>query len=209
MKEHTMSSVLGKKILMIIVLAGSLLGVVNSSEAQVVDYNKQYFMAKQLFREGKYNLAMESFKPLIPYDQRNQFSAYASFYYALAAYHQGFLAVAKDMLTQVKSVHPTWDKMDDVNYWLGKAHLESKDYFQGMKTLSYIQDKKLQKDADHVKLKALSTITDAETLKRLRDAYPKDETIAKSLVTLLSKDMANPANRAQVEALVKEYNFKR
>ena len=30
------------------------------------DFTKQYFNAKTLFREGKYNLAMESFKPLIP-----------------------------------------------------------------------------------------------------------------------------------------------
>src|SRR5690349_1427336 len=104
-----------------------------------VDYNKQFFAAKQFFREGKYNLAMEGFKPLIPYDQNNQFSEYASFYYALSAYNQGFRAVAKDMLSQLKMQHGTWEKIDEVNFWLAKLHLDNKDYFQAMKVLASIQ----------------------------------------------------------------------
>src|SRR5215207_4502887 len=86
--------------------------VAQSTFAQT-DYNKQYFNAKALFREGKYNLAMESFKPLIPYASKNSFSEYASFYYALAAYNQGFKAVAKNTLSQLKTLHPKWDKMDE------------------------------------------------------------------------------------------------
>ncbi len=84
----------------------SLLVFVSQSTLAQVDYNKQYFNAKALFREGKYNLAMESFKPLIQYDSKNNYSAYASFYYALAAYNQGFKAVAKTSLNQLKATHP-------------------------------------------------------------------------------------------------------
>ena len=47
----------------LIFIFGLLVFVFQSIFAQV-DYNKQYFNAKALFREGKYNLAMESFKPL-------------------------------------------------------------------------------------------------------------------------------------------------
>ncbi len=62
-----------------------------------VDYNKQFTNGKQLFREGKYNLAMETLKPLLAYDARNPYGEYASFYYAIAAYHQGYKAVAKEI----------------------------------------------------------------------------------------------------------------
>jgi hypothetical protein len=185
-----------------------LLFVVQTASAQI-DYPKQYFYGKQLFREGKYNLAMETFKPLIPYDQRNQFSAYAAFFYALSAYNQNFPAVAKDMLNQVKSLHPTWEKMDEVNYWLGRIHLEGKDFFQGMKTFESIGDKKMEKDITAVKVKALANITDIETVKRLREAYPKDEVIAKTLASLLAKDIANPASRVTLESLINQYHFKR
>jgi hypothetical protein len=184
-----------------------LLSVVNTASAQI-DYPKQYFYGKQLFREGKYNLAMETFKPLIPYDQRNQFSAYAAFYYAIAAYNQKFPAVAKDMFNQIKTLHPNWDKMDEVNYWLGRIHFEGKDFFQGMKAFESV-DKKMEKDVTLVKTTAFAAILDAETLKRLRDAYPKDEVIARALATVLSKDLANPASLALLETLISQHHFKR
>jgi tetratricopeptide (TPR) repeat protein len=185
-----------------------LLALMESAFAQV-DYNKQYFNAKALFREGKYNLAMESFKPLIPHDSKNNFSAYASFYYALAAYNQGFKAVAKNAFNQLKSAHPTWNKMDEVNYWVGKIHLEDRDYFQGLKVLSTVQDKKIQADIDALKLKTLSSIADAETLKMMHEEFPKDAVIAQALGVTLAKDLTNPEDKNLLESLVTKYNFKR
>src|SRR5688500_19741910 len=110
------------------IIVSALLLFVNLGLWAQLDYPKQYQNAKDFFRQGKYNLAMESFKPLIPYDQNNQYSPYASFYYALAAYRQGYSAVAKDMFQQIKTVHPKWDKMDDVNLWLAKIYLRSEEH---------------------------------------------------------------------------------
>lgn len=174
-----------------------------------IDYSRQYNNARQLFKEGKYNLAMESFKPLIPYDQNNQFSEYASFYYGLAAYKQGYRAVAKDQFNLIRSVHPKWDKIEDVNFWLGKIHLDNKEYFQAMKFFAAIQDKKLQKDIDPVKVQSLSTITDVETMKMMYEEYPKDEIVGKALARLLSRDLSDPANKNLLESLVKTYGLKR
>lgn len=181
---------------------------INLSFAQI-DYNKQYFNAKTLFREGKYNLAMESFKPLIPYDQNNVFAEYSSFYYALSAYNLNFKAVAKDAFTQLKKLHPKWEKMDEVNFWLGKIQLENKEYFVGLKTLSLITDKKLQKDVDQVKRSALRDLADLETLKRINKEYPKDEVVANYLAVALSKNMGDPANKSQLEALISSFNLKK
>ncbi|HEY3402510.1 MAG TPA: ABC transporter substrate-binding protein [Ohtaekwangia sp.] len=178
------------------------------SSAQI-DYNKQFFNAKQFFREGKYNLAMEGFKPLIPYDQNNQFSEYASFYYALSAYNQNFRAVAKDMLGQLKIQHPAWDKIDEVNLWLAKIHFENKDYFQAMKMLSAIQDKKMQKDIDALKTQSLTTLTDIETLKMMREEYPKDEIIGIALAKVLSQNLSVPENRTLLESIIDTYKLKR
>ena len=119
--------------------------IIHLSFAQM-DYNKQYFNAKTLFREGKYSLAMESFKPLIQYDQNNVFAEYATFYYALSSYNQGFKAVAKDALTQLKSLHPNWEKMDEVNFWLGKIQLENHEYFVGLRKAHKIHHKHLDKE---------------------------------------------------------------
>jgi len=174
-----------------------------------IDYNKKYFNAKQLFREGKYNLAMESFKPLIPYDQKNPFSEYASFYYSISAYHQGYRAVAKDQLNQIKKSHPKWDKMDDVNLWIGKIHLDDHDYFQALKVFSTIQDKKIQKDIESIKASALNGISDIETLRMMHEEYPKDKIVAAALAKMLANDLAEPANKEMLEKLVNDFKLKR
>lgn len=174
-----------------------------------VDYNRQYANGKALYRDGKYALAMETFKPLTVYDQNNQYSAYASFYYALAAYHQRFNAVAKDMLTQIKSLHPQWDKLPEVNFWLGKILFENKDYFQAMKTLSGITDKGFQKDIEALKTVNISTITDEETLRMLLEEYPKDAVIGKQLATALSKNVTDEESRKELEQLISKFKLTR
>jgi hypothetical protein len=173
-----------------------------------IDYNKQYFNAKDHFRLGKYNLAMEAFKPLIAYDQRNPYSPYASFFYALSAYKQNYKAVAKDMLNQIKSLYPTWDKIDEVNFWLGKIHFDNADYFQGMKVFSAIRDKKFENDIATAKA-PIAKIPDAETLRMMLEEYPKDALIAKALVNLLSKNISSPEDQKQLEDLIDKFGFKR
>ncbi|SHH14159.1 substrate-binding protein [Chryseolinea serpens] len=186
-----------------------LIACLQSAAFAQVDFTKQYFNAKTLFREGKWNLAMESFKPLMPYSTGNPFSEYASFFYALAAYNQNYKAVAKSTLVQIKTLHPTWDKMDEVNFWLGKINLEEKDYFQGLKMFAGLQDKKLQQDAEAIKAKNISTITDVETLRMMLEEYPKDPVVGTALATALSKNPATPEDKELLESVIKKFNLDR
>jgi hypothetical protein len=181
---------------------------VNVAVAQV-DFKQYYFNGKAFFREGKYNLAMESFKKAIPYDQHNPFAEYASFYYAISAYNQGYRAVAKETLTQLKTLYPKWDKIDDVNFWLAKIYLENKDYFQGLKIASAIQDKKLQQDLTLIKQQSIANIPDAETLRMMMEEYPKDQVIAQALARTLSKNISNAEDKASLESLINKFNLKK
>lgn len=174
-----------------------------------VDYAKQYQNGKDLFRQGKYSLAMETFKPLIAYDERNQYSPYASFYYALSAYRQGYLAVAKDMFLQIKSVHAKWDKLDEVNLWLAKIYLQDGDYFQGIKTLNAIQNKSIQTEGKAVKAQHLAGITDVETMKMIHEEFPRDEVVAGSLARSLAKDLSDEENKALLESLIGQFKLER
>jgi tetratricopeptide (TPR) repeat protein len=183
--------------------------IISVAASAQIDYNRQYSNAKALYRDGKYALAMETLKPLTVYDQNNQYSAYASFYYALAAYHQRFNAVAKDMLTQIKTLHPTWDKLSEVNFWLGKIHFENKDYFQAMKTLSLISDKSFEKDIEALKAVNIATITDDETLRMLLEEYPEDASIGKQLAITLSKNVTDEESRKELEQLINKFKLTR
>jgi hypothetical protein len=186
-----------------------ILAIVSLSAQAQVDYNSKYSNAKALYRDGKYALAMESFKPLTVYDQNNQYSAYASFYYALAAYHQRYGVVAKDMLNQIKSLHPQWDKMPEVNFWLAKILFENKDYFQAMKTLSLVTDKNFEKDIEALKSVSIATITDAETLRMLHEEYPKDAVIGKQLATTLAKNVTDAETKKELEQLIDNFKLTR
>lgn len=173
------------------------------------DFDDQYKNAKGLFRDGQYSLAMESFKGLIPYAAKNPYQEYASFYYALSAYHQGYLAVAKDMLNQIMTVYPKWDKLGEVNFWLGKIHFDNGDYFQGLKVFQAISEKKFQKDIQAVKASYIPGITDLETLRMMYEEYPGDETIARALATVLSRSSGDDADMQELEELIAKFRMKR
>jgi len=174
-----------------------------------VDYAQQYKNAKDLFREGQYNLAMETFKPLIAYDQKNPYSPYASYYYALSAHYQGYDAVAKDMLLQIRKVYPQWDKLDEVNLWLGTIYLKEGEYFQGIKVLNAINNRGMRETIAGVKEQYLSAIEDPETLTMLLEEHPKDVMIARLLAGTLSRNLSLQGNRETLDSLIAAFNFER
>lgn len=192
----------------LIMMINCTLSIVNYSYAQI-DYKQQYTISKKLFTEGKYSLAMESFKKLIPYDQNNPYREYASFYYALSAYHQNFKAVAKDMLGQIKVLYPAWDKMDEVNIWIAKIHFDNKDYFQGLKLLSEIKHEKTQKEISELKKQAISGVQDIETLKMMLENYPKDAVIGEKLASELSKNQTQLEDQKLLESLIERFDLKK
>lgn len=183
-------------------------GIQVSTSAQE-DFTRQYLNAKSLFSAGKYNLAMESFKPLIPVAQKNQYSEYATFYYSLSAYNLGYKALAKTSLNEIKTLHPAWDKLDEVNFWIGKINFEDKDYFQGLKVVDGIKDISLQPAVELIKTKAIAEITDPETLRMLHDEYPHDRIVARALATSLSKNLSIEADRILLDSLISQFNFNR
>ena len=203
-----MSKHLFVKILILFIIYNWQLSIVDCAYAQV-EYKQQYLMSKKLFTDGKYNLAMEGFKKLIPYDQNNPFSEYASFYYAVSAYHQGFFAVSKDMFNQIKSLYPTWAQLDEVNIWLAKIHFDNKDYFQGLRVLEGIKNNRTQKDISYLKKNAIAQVQDVETLKMMSENYPDDAVIGEKLAHELSKNLATLEDQELLEKLIDKFKLKK
>jgi tetratricopeptide (TPR) repeat protein len=196
-----------RRILVIIMIVNCQLSIDNCF-AQV-NYQQDYKNAKLFFNEGKYNLAMEGFKKVIPYDKDNSFSEYASFYYALAAYKQKYFSVSKDMLLQIKSLYPSWEKMDDVNYWLALNYFDTGDSFQALKLLALVKDRKLTEEVAKTKKHFVSKITDSETLRMMLEEYPNDEVVGKALAHALSKNPLVDQDKKELEDLIRKFNLKR
>ena len=179
------------------------------SEAQ--DFKRQYKNAKEFFNEGKYNLAMESFKPLLTYDKDNPYIEYASFYYAQAALRQNYYAVAKDMFLQIKRLHLTWDQMNEVNYWLAKIYLDRSEYFQGMRILSEVKQEDMieMEEIKKVKHQYLSRINDPEVLRMMWEEYPRDQEVGNALASTISRQPALMQDKLLLDSVINYFGLPR
>ena len=75
----------------------------------------EYLEAKRQYGLGNYAEAKGAFQNLIDDDT---FGEYASFYYALTALKLNQPKVAEDMFKQIRVKFPSWDKQQEVDYWL-------------------------------------------------------------------------------------------
>ena len=175
--------------------------------AQSTNFQQQYLNAKNLFKEGKYKLASEAFKPLIRYDQKNPFSSYASFYYALSDYHEGSKILAKSMLLQIKQLYPKWNNMDELNYWLGKIYLESEDYPRAFEALKAIRKPEVKEAAVGLKLHHLKLSGELDTLQSLYSRYPRDAAVAEALAFAIAELPLVDRDQRLLEALIEKHDI--
>ncbi|MEM9857923.1 MAG: ABC transporter substrate-binding protein [Bacteroidota bacterium] len=151
------------------------------------NYQQSYLSAKALFNEGKYGLAREAFKPLIAKNELNDFSAYASFYYAVSSYRDGFPALAKDMFLQIKQLYPKWTRIDEVNYWLGQIYLETESYDAAISVLREIRKDEIETDGANLKRYYFSKIEEYDLLVELYKTYPSEPYLANELAATIAK----------------------
>lgn len=173
------------------------------------DFKRQYAHAKDLFDAGSYNLAMEAFKALIPYDKNNPYTEYASFYYAISAEKQGYPAVAKEMLLVVRRLYPDWDKQDEINYWLAKIYFDQREYFQAMRFLDEIISASFELDMNSMKAYYLRAITDVEILRMMLEEHPQDEEVGYALASAITLQPFLEQDQQLLDQVVTRFQFSR
>ena len=173
------------------------------------DFKRQYSHAKDLFDAGSYNLAMEAFKALIPYDKNNPYTEYASFYYSISAERQGYPAVAKEMLLLVRRLYPEWDQQDEINYWLAKIYFDQREYFQAMRFLDEIVSASFEFDMNSMKANYLRDITDVEILRMMLEEHPQDEEVGYALASAISLQPYLEQDQQLLDEVVTRFQFSR
>lgn len=143
------------------------------------DFKKQYKAAKEFYTDKQYNFAQEAFKPLMVYDKANPYVEYASFYYALSAYHQNYYAVAKQMLLQIKDLYPAWDQQDEVIYWLAAIYFKEGEYFQALRMLYAMKSPRDLSGIERMKNNYLLQLYDEEIVRLILEEFPGEVTLLK------------------------------
>lgn len=143
------------------------------------DFKKQYKAAKEFYQDKQYNFAQEAFKPLMVYDKANPYVQYASFYYALSAYHQNYFAVAKEMLLQIKNLYPEWDQLDEVNYWLAAIYFKEGEHFQALRMLYTMKSPRDLSGIERMKNNYLLQLYDEEVVRLILEEFPGEVDLLK------------------------------
>ncbi|ELR70047.1 hypothetical protein C900_04417 [Fulvivirga imtechensis AK7] len=172
-----------------------------------VSNQQQYLNAKELFNNGKYSLAMEAFKSLTQANENNPFAPYASFYYAVAAYREGYPPVAKNMFLQIRDRFPSWSRMNEVNFWLGKIYFENEEYNQGLNVLKSIRDKAFQDDIRNLKYHTFSGIEKVERLKELYKNNADDRVIAEVLAKNIASQTLINQDQELLDELIRKFDL--
>ena len=176
--------------------------------AQSENLQDKYKNGKELFKMGKYRLALQAFEPVTQDPEENPFAPYASFFYALSAYHADLDYQAKSMLLQIKSKFPDWEKLDEVNLWLGRLYFEDNKYNQALSTLNHIKTNEIKDNAAKMKLHYLHNINDIDSLKHYLEEYPDDKSIAKVIADRIIEQPVINRDVEYLEKLISEYDLK-
>ena len=170
---------------------------------------QKYLNGKELFKAGRYSLAMETFRELTNPEVPNGFNEYTSFYYALSAYHDGQLFIARDMFLQIESRYYQWRKMDEVYLWLTKIYFELDDFSRALEISAKIVSDQVNRQVRNLKAAELKRLDDLDDLKTLMEQFPNDSILAIVLVQRMSEQPMAVREIGLMESLVNKFDLNR
>ncbi|NJN28524.1 MAG: ABC transporter substrate-binding protein [Cyclobacteriaceae bacterium] len=156
---------------------------------------------RELLKLGKYGLAMQALRPLTSAFENSPYQTIASFYFAVAAYHDKQKYVARDMFLQITRQYPKWKKIDEVNLWLTNLYLQEGDYNAATLYAQKIQDEKLLQEALNFKKQYVKKL-DFEQLELLLEDFPDDKEIAIALANQIISKPLSEQDRGLLENIV-------
>lgn len=164
---------------------------------------ESYLKAKDYFREGNYSFAMESFRELAQQNQKHEFKEYSAFYYALSAYKNGDLGLARSMWLQMERKNAGWKNIGEVFYWLAQVYFEEGQLNKG---IYYARRSKLD-GVDGLLNQYISDTTEVNRLEMLHYQYPEDELIAFKTAGAIKRQKISNRNFQLLNLLVNKFEF--
>ena len=163
-----------------------------------VDYQGQYLRAKTLFNKGQFALAQEAFQEIMILGDQTGFEEYSSYYYAMAAYEQGFVPLARDMFLQIAEKHKNWSSLHEVHIWISRIYFEELNPSRAIHFFNIVTRPRAQNEIVDMKTHFISKMTDVDSLKSLWLEYPNDSEIGSRLALMLNE---TTMERGDVELL--------
>jgi len=162
--------------------------LVSSVRAQNTD--KIFKEGKTLFDQKNYALALVKLAPITSLNEKSDAVAYASYYYAVSAYHSGDSKTSKEMFLQLLQKFPNWTEKPEALYWLAQLSFEAKDYSMAMGYLDRIGAAPYFEDIRNLKEYHFSKVYQLDKLKSLLKEFPEETILASNLLNeILKRDV--------------------
>ncbi|WMN10682.1 ABC transporter substrate-binding protein [Marivirga salinae] len=173
------------------------------------NYQSDYLSGKNYFKAGEYQRAQNHFQKLLDINESNPFYLYASYYYALSAYETGDVESAMEILRGIRSTHPDWDKIAEVEVWYGKMLLEEGDLFKGIEVLNAIEAKDVKPIAEDLEKSLLLSYDSIPLLQKAIELNPYDKILAQHLANKISRQPLVERKVELMEFLIDSFDLNR
>lgn len=185
-------------------------GFVSSASAQKASkqFVNTYTSTKKLLDDGKYGLAMESYKRLLAQGASNELVPYTRFYLGVAAYQNRDKEYAKNAFLELTLKHPNWNKIDAAYLWLSRIGFEQSGLFKGLIYGSYIKTEPIVSKSNAY-IKDQLGKEPFEVLQELYFEYKTNKVVATAYALSLNRQPNSPKNIARLDSLINEFDLDR
>jgi len=192
----------------LIIFAVILMMSVFQLNAQV-NYQSEYLSGKNYFRSGDYQRAQNHFKNLLDLNENNPFYLYGSYFYSIAAFETGNKDRAIEVLGRIRTTHPNWDKIDEVNLWYGKMLMQEGSLLKGLNALNTPKSEDLKKVANEIKKATLIKYDSIPLLQKAMELNPYDQVLAKYLALKINQQPMVDRQVELMEFLIDSFDLNR
>ncbi|WP_375580756.1 hypothetical protein ABWH96_06990 [Marivirga tractuosa] len=177
-------------------------------EAQI-NYQSEYLSGKNYFKAGDYQRAQNHFKNLLDTNEDNPFYLYGSYFYGISAYETGNKTRALEVLSKIRTTHPEWDKIEEVNLWYGKMLMQEGKLMEGLNVLNSTEKGELESIAKEIKKATLPAYDSIPLLQKAMELNPYDEVLAKYLAIKINQQPMVDRQVELMEFLIDSFDLNR
>jgi hypothetical protein len=168
---------------------------------------KEYLHGWEMFKIGRYEMAMEILKPLTLPVNKSPFTPYAGYYYSLAAYNQGYHYLAEEMLKYILREYHDWEQNDYLRFWLVNIYMTEREYSNGLSFAARIHNPGIKEQTDELVRKELYEIDSMERLISLYKEYREYKAVGEVLADRIVMQPILDQDRVLLNTLVRKFDL--
>jgi ABC-type branched-subunit amino acid transport system substrate-binding protein len=180
---------------------------VTASGQSLEENKRKYSNGKELFKQGKYDLALQEFRQVASPRPNNPYNRYASYFYIACASKLNKFTDAKLMATQIENKYPDWNKLSEVRYLLAEMAFKERNYDDAFAFLEKMDKNIDPKESKGMALHYLGKISSIDSLKEIQRKNPDNPFIGEVLANRIQMMNASADNEELLNKLVKKFKL--